>query len=113
MTPCVNVNFTIFFAYINILVIYRLKKGNKYGDGFSGLINSFLIAGADSVLATHWPVEDDASRILITQTFDKIIKRKLSTSEALKQTKIEFIEGIYGNKYKNPLFWAPYVIIGK
>jgi CHAT domain-containing protein len=50
---------------------------------------------------------------LITQTFDKIIKRKLSTSEALKQTKIEFIEGIYGNKYKNPLFWAPYVIIGK
>ena len=88
-------------------------KGNKYGDGFSGLINSFLIAGADSVLATHWPVEDDASRILITQTFDKIIKKKLSTSEALKQTKIEFIEGIYGDKYKNPLFWAPYVIIGK
>ena len=88
-------------------------KGNKYGDGFSGLINSFLIAGADSVLATHWPVEDNASKILITNTFDKIIKKKLSTSEALKQTKIEFIEGIYGDKYKNPLFWAPYVIIGK
>lgn len=88
-------------------------KGNKYGDGFSGLINSFLIAGADSVLATHWPVEDNASKILITQTFDKIIKKKLSTSEALKQTKVEFIDGIYGDKYKNPLFWAPYVIIGK
>jgi CHAT domain-containing protein len=88
-------------------------KGNKYGDGFSGLINSFLIAGADSILATHWPVEDNASKILITQTVDKIIKKKLSTSEALKQTKVEFIEGIYGDKYKNPLFWAPYVIIGK
>ncbi|MFN5538839.1 MAG: hypothetical protein ACK481_02090, partial [Candidatus Melainabacteria bacterium] len=27
------------------------------------------MAGADSVLATHWPVEDNASKILITQTF--------------------------------------------
>jgi len=88
-------------------------KGNRYGDGFSGLINSFLIAGADSVLATHWPVQDEASKILITQTFDKIIKKKINTSEALKQTKIEFISGIYGDKYKNPLFWAPYILIGK
>jgi len=32
--------------------------------------------------------------------------------EALKLTKIEFINGKYGNKYKNPFYWAPYILIG-
>jgi len=89
------------------------SKKDQYADGFSGLIQSFFIAGAESVVATHWQVEDNASKILMTKTFDKIINQNIKTSDALRQTKIEFINGEYGEKYRHPKYWAPYVLIGR
>ena len=88
------------------------SKKNEYASGFSGLISSFLLAGANSVVATHWPIEDSAGYLLITETMKKFINSNLDFSEALRKTKIEFINGKYNNKFKNPFFWAPYVYVG-
>ena len=88
------------------------SKSNKYAAGFSGLINSFFAAGSKSVIATHWPVEDEAGYLLMSETMKKVIKSDLSISKALQNTKIEFIKGKYGEKFKKPLFWAPYVYVG-
>lgn len=88
------------------------SKSNKYAAGFSGLINSFFAAGSKSVIATHWPVEDQAGYLLMSETMKKVINFDQSISVALQNTKIEFIKGKYGEKFKNPLFWAPYVYVG-
>ncbi len=88
------------------------SKENKYSEGFTGLINSFFIAGTDSVIATHWPVEDKAGYLLMSETLKKIINNNFSTSEALRETKLEFIDGKYGEEFKKPFYWAPYILIG-
>jgi CHAT domain-containing protein len=88
-------------------------KGNKYADGFSGLVNSFLIAGADSVLATHWPVEDNATYTMISETLKESLKNNVNISESLRDVKLRFINGEFGEAFKKPLFWAPYIMIGK
>ena len=65
-----------------------------------------------SVLATHWPISDKATSIMINEIIKKKVYNNLDYSSALKQTKSEFIQGKYGKKYQNPAFWASYVIIG-
>jgi CHAT domain-containing protein len=34
-------------------------------------------------------------------------------SESITNTKREFISGLYGEKYKHPFYWAPFVYYGK
>ena len=36
--------------------------------GLSGLAQAFIMAGADRILATHWPVRDDMARLIATGT---------------------------------------------
>ena len=75
-------------------------------------MSSFFQAGTKSVISTYWPVEDQAGYILMTKTVEKGINNKISISEALRQTQIEFRECKYGDEYKKPFYWAPYVYVG-
>tara|TARA_B100001248_G_scaffold184100_1_gene140271 strand:- start:893 stop:4525 length:3633 start_codon:yes stop_codon:yes gene_type:complete len=88
------------------------SKKDEYAEGYSGLVASFFSAGARSIISTYWPVEDKAGYILMTETIEKSVNDQVSISEALKKTKIEFIEGKYGEEYKKPFYWAPYVYLG-
>ena len=36
----------------------------------------------------------------------------INAYQALQATKTEFINGKYGEEYKKPFYWAPYVYIG-
>jgi len=85
---------------------------NKYAEGYSGLVSAFFTAGSKSVISTHWPVEDKAGYILMTETIKNAIQNKISIPDALRQTKIKFIEGEYGEEYKKPFYWAPYIYVG-
>ena len=78
------------------------SEENRYAEGYSGLVSSFFSAGTKSVISTYWPVEDKAGYILMTKTIAKTIQDNISISEALRLTKIEFIEGIYGHEYRKP-----------
>ena len=55
----------------------------------------------------NFKIED--SRIV---NANKVSNLNQTVSQALKNTKIEFIKGKYGEQFKNPLFWAPYVYVG-
>ncbi len=87
-------------------------RQNEYASGFSGLVASFFNAGAQNILATHWNVDDKTTATMIIETIKKSVKQNLSLAEALKLTKIDFILGKYGEKYKHPKYWGAYVIVG-
>ena len=88
------------------------SRDNEYAPGFSGLVAAFFKAGTKTVLATHWPIADKASSIMINETVKKSVDKKMNFSQSLQETKRDFVKGKYGEKYKNPIYWASYVIIG-
>lgn len=49
----------------------------------SGLAQAFILAGADNILATHWPVRDDVARLLTSATMRHAADGK-SPAEALR-----------------------------
>ncbi len=88
------------------------SKENEYAPGFSGLVAAFFKAGAESIIATHWPVADKTTSIMLEETIKKTVNQGIDLDLALQLTKVEFIKGKYGVKYQNPKYWAPYVFIG-
>ena len=86
---------------------------NNNSEGFSGLANSFFYSGANALLVSYWPVESIFTTKITTTLFDIYKnKKKISKSEALKLTLNKLYNENLDNMYSNPLFWAPFVIVG-
>jgi CHAT domain-containing protein/tetratricopeptide (TPR) repeat protein len=96
-------------------------QGDKAGrgEGFAGLTRSFMYAGAQSLLVTHWNVDSKAARDLMIETFENIKTR--DKPEALRQAKIKMKNSwrdIDKNQHlklslSHPFFWAPFVLVGE
>jgi CHAT domain-containing protein len=82
------------------------------GDGVIGLTQAFMEAGANGVCVSLWPVEDQSTAIFMTSVYAKIADG-FSYSFAITDTKRDFISGKYGEEYKKPYYWAPFVYYGK
>jgi CHAT domain-containing protein/Flp pilus assembly protein TadD len=92
-------------------------------DEYVGLSSSFLFAGAHNVLATQWPVEDNASRLLM-ENFYQNIKEGLSLVNALRQAQAQLRNMDFEQlkkrsphhpitrTYEHPYYWAGFVLIG-
>ncbi|MDM8566832.1 CHAT domain-containing protein [Candidatus Halobeggiatoa sp. HSG11] len=94
-------------------------------DEYMGLSSSFLFAGAHNVLATQWPVEDNATRLLI-ENFYQGLNDGLSPVKALQQAQAqlrnmpkETVKKYFPDMmtsrpypYNNPYYWAGFVLIG-
>jgi len=81
-------------------------------EGVVGLTHAFITAGANGVIVSLWPVEDKSTSIFMTNFYSKVVAGD-SFTLALAKTKREFIAGDYGEKYKHPYYWAPFVYYGK
>lgn len=86
------------------------SDGKPSSDGLSGLANAFFYSGSKSLLVTHWSVISDTTVSFISNLFDYIKNSNGDVSKALQKSKIEMI----GSKdYSHPIFWAPYVLVGR
>lgn len=86
------------------------------GEGFAGLTRAFMYAGARSLLVSHWSVDSQSTKTLMTSTF-RNIKSGLPTLTAVSNAQRELISGRYqSGQYHfsraNPFFWAPFVFVG-
>ena len=67
------------------------KSGPMFGEGFAGFPYSALVAGADSVLATLWDVDQTATALLVSRFFKNLLEgvdengRPLNKTLALKR----------------------------
>lgn len=80
------------------------------GDALSGLAESFFIAGARSLLVTHWQVPSAATAALMRDMFGEIGKnRALATDAALQRAQLQSISD---PETAHPFFWGAFTFVG-
>ena len=77
-------------------------------EGNTGLVQAFLFAGAKSVVASVWSVDDSATELLMKQFYIHLAEREDKAS-ALRQAKLDYLEKM-GNLA--PIYWAAFVLVG-
>lgn len=80
------------------------------GEGVMGLTRAFLYAGAQSVVASLWNVNDAATAELM-KAFYRNVSRGQSRAEALRQAKLSLLRGSQPT-WRHPYFWAPFIFAG-
>ena len=91
--------------------------GSDEATGLSGLARSFFFAGADRLLASHWPVRDDVAGQLTLQTLQNDSDRSgRSKAQALQQAMIAIrndpAADTENDTWAHPSAWAPFVLVG-
>lgn len=79
------------------------------GEGALSLRRAFRVAGAESVLASHWPVSDRATSELMRR-FIKHWKSGLPRSTALRKAQQELRAD---DDLDHPYFWAAFTLMGQ
>jgi CHAT domain-containing protein/uncharacterized protein HemY len=74
-------------------------------EGLLGLTTSFFYAGARSIIASLWSVEDESTSELFIDFYKNL--KNMSCCEALRAAKLSMIE-----KKRSPFYWAPFIYIG-
>jgi CHAT domain-containing protein len=77
------------------------------GAGLRGLAHAWLIAGARSVLATNWPIQDSDGD-LVPGFYRHLLGN--SPAEALRRSQIDLIHS--GTWQAAPSYWAAFQVIG-
>ncbi len=83
---------------------------NVTGEGILGLTRAFFYAGAHSVVASLWDV-DDASTAKFMKAFYSNIRRGEPIDVALQQAKLDFLHA--GGRTSAPFYWAAFVASGQ
>lgn len=79
------------------------------GEGMVGLTRGFFHAGASSVVASLWNVDDEASAVFM-DAFYRGLRRGHDKAEALRLAKVELRSD---PRYAHPYYWAPFVLLGR
>jgi len=78
------------------------------GDEIIGFTRSLLSAGANSIVASLWPVADDSTDLLMGRLYRELAAgRDLMASMQLAQIEVQ-----KNRRFAHPFFWAPFNVIG-
>jgi CHAT domain-containing protein len=79
------------------------------GEGVVGLTQAFLVAGANGLSVSLWPVSDRSTMRFMTGLY-ALANEGMGYDRALTRMKREFIAD---ERYNYPFFWAPFVYYGR
>ena len=95
------------------------------GEGVLGLQRAFQVAGARSVLASLWGVDDDAKRAMLIDFYDNLWSKRMPKIEALRQAQLKMLKEGFSRGLKladdrpadrgnrpPPRYWAGFVLSG-
>jgi CHAT domain-containing protein len=74
-----------------------------------GLAGIAIRSGARSTLGTLWQVNDNATSIFMAEFYQQLATSKVSKAEAIRNAQLALLQS---REYKNPFFWAPFVLVG-
>ena len=81
----------------------------KIGEGVMSLRQAFRIAGAETVLASHWKVSDKATSRLMTE-FMRRWRGGEPRAKAWREAQLELLRS---KEFANPYFWAAFTLTGQ
>ena len=98
----------------NTRLVYLSACSSSAGQVISGespitLAHAFRAAGAQTVIATLWPVSDMASSRFSSLFYTSLCERGVRPSEALTAAKVSMQQDPQFSHWQH---WAPYVCIG-
>ena len=76
------------------------------GEGIYGLRRAFLMAGADTVVASLWPVDSPLTRTLMVTFYRNLFQRK-TRADALREA-----ASFTRLRQPHPYYWASFVLTG-
>lgn len=79
------------------------------GEGLLGLTRGFFYAGASQVVASLWPVGDRATAELMERFYRNLFHGGMSPAAALHAAQSSLRQE---PRWRNPFFWAPFVLQG-
>jgi CHAT domain-containing protein len=79
------------------------------GEGVRGLAQAFFYAGAQSVVASLWDVDDEWTSSIMKAFYGQLAKAN-SKAAALRAAKLELLEE---NPELSPRYWGAFVLIGE
>ena len=79
------------------------------GEGFVGLTQGFMYAGARSVVASLWQAPDRAAAELMTRFYRHLLQGELRPAAALRRAQSELAAE---RRFADPYFWSGFVLIG-
>jgi CHAT domain-containing protein/tetratricopeptide (TPR) repeat protein len=83
------------------------------GEGVMGLVRSFRIAGAKTVVMTLWPVDDEIARRFMRSLYAERFARHLTSADAAwLATRSLLAERRAAGKSTHPWYWAGFVASG-
>lgn len=85
------------------------RSSVQAGDELLGIYRALLAVGADSVLASFWPVHDEISEQMF-ERFYRIIAADDAAHDTLALLRAEQLRLLRTGLH--PVFWAPYFLVG-
>ena len=86
-----------------------IRESGAGGESLSGLARAFFSAGARTVLATHWPVADAETTLLMKKFYGQLKSDDSTFANALRDAQSELRND---PATSHPIFWGPFVLIG-
>jgi CHAT domain-containing protein len=82
------------------------------GEGILGLQRAFRVAGARTVVASLWAVEETATRDLMQRFYDNYLEKKMDRLEALREAQLWMVRHPPYARRAMPYYWAAFVLSG-
>jgi CHAT domain-containing protein len=75
-----------------------------------GIAGAALRAHAASALGSLWPVDDEATRMLMVRFYQQLTGRPgVSKAVALQRAQLDLLAS---GSFEHPFFWAPFILVG-
>lgn len=98
---------------VDLVVLSACNTGlgkDVKGEGLIGLTRGFMYAGASSVVASLWKVDDEATAELMRLFYGYMLRDGLSPAAALRKAQVTMSQQ---KRWEEPYYWAGFVIQGQ
>ncbi len=98
----------------NLVILSACETGlgsSHSTEGTIGFTHAFMAAGAKSLIASFWSVEDQSTAEVMT-AFYKHLANGLPKDEALRQAQLDFRQRNQGTYRDHPYYWAAFSFFG-
>ncbi|HEX8923017.1 MAG TPA: CHAT domain-containing protein, partial [Pyrinomonadaceae bacterium] len=100
-------------APVDLVVLSACRTGvgkDVRGEGLLSLTRGFMYAGASSVVASLWKVDDEATAELMKQFYTNLLQKRMPPSAALREAQNSIRQR---PEWRLPYYWAAFTLHGE